>query len=158
MNSTHGRCDLHFISVEGDSYQDGCNASSGEFYSDPDSGDEPLHVCLHSDADGKKYQTDFIATNNYPFCAGSSCNESEIIMAYDAILLADTATGGLGAFLDSVCSSFLSSFLSRETTPVSTPAPTSTPTPTSMAYNRYTSSRIVDYIALAIMSIAIISR
>ena len=35
---------------------------------------------------------------------------------------------------------------------------TSTPTPTSMAYNRYTSSRIVDYIALAIMSIAIISR
>ena len=79
-------------------------------------------------------------------------------MAYDAILLADTATGGLGAFLDSVCSSFLSSFLSRETTPVSTPAPTSTPTPTSMAYNRYTSSRIVDYIALAIMSIAIISR
>ena len=75
-------------------------------------------------------------------------------MAYDAILLADTATGELGAFLDRVCSSFLS----RVTTPVSTPAPTSTPTPTSMAYNRYTSSRIVDYIALAIMSIAIISR
>ena len=127
-NETDGRCELGFDVVD---YQKGCNASSGKFFAGLDMGNESLFVC-RSNVDGKQYQIEVAATP-YPFCAGISCNESEILMAYNAMLLADAQSGQLGEVIRSPCS-----FPS-----------------TSIAYNRYTYGSII-YSMLAIFSSTIL--
>ena len=133
-NETDGRCELGFDVVD---YQKGCNASSGEFYAGLDVGNESLFVC-GSNVDGKQYQRE-VAAIQYPFCAGISCNESEILMAYDAMLSADAQSGQLGEAYSSHCSF-----------PSLSP-PTSTPPSTSIAYNRYNGGSVM-YIMLAMFS------
>ncbi len=134
LNETFSTCKFGFDVEE---YQDGCNASSGEFYTNPNMGDESWFVC-GSNVDGKQYQTDVIVTD-YPFCAGISCNKSEIIMAYDAMILADAESGQLGQVYRSHCI-----FPSR-----------SPPTSTSIAYNRFTYGSII-YSMLAMFSCTIL--
>ena len=133
LNETHGGCELEYFDVE--DYQYSCNASSGKFYSDPNVGDESYHVCanLVINDDGEKVYRTNVTVANYPFCAGNSCNESEILMAYDAMLLAEGDTGQLRVFADRVCTNI--------------PAWV----PTSIAYNRYTYGSII-YSMLAIFS------
>jgi hypothetical protein len=137
LNETHGGCELEYFGVE--DYQYSCNASSGKFYSDSNVGDELYHLCVSFviNDDGEKVYWTNVTVAHYPFCAGSSCNKSEILMAYDAMLRAEGVTGQLQELSDRVCT-FIPVWL-----------------PTSIAYNRYTYGSII-YSTLAMVYIVVL--
>ena len=74
---------------------------------------------------------------NYPFCAGISCNESEILLAYDAMMLADGVSGQLRQTYSAQCGFFI------------------LPTATSNTYNSYIAGGII-HVTLAMFSIVLL--
>ena len=101
LNDTYSRCDINIFSEQ---YQNDCNTRGGLFYSDTELDDEPK-ICLYIYGEEKTHQREVFATN-YPFCASTSCNESEILLAYNATMLADSESGQLGLTYSVQCNFF----------------------------------------------------
>ena len=97
-NDTDYICEI-FFGVE--NYRNGCNASGGEFYSGLYLRDPALTRCT-SNISGTTIKREL--TMNYPFCAGTSCNGSEIVMAYTAMISADRESGHLNEVWTNGCS------------------------------------------------------
>ena len=97
-NDTDYICEI-FLGVE--NYRNGCNASGGEFYSGLYLRDPALTRCT-SNISGTSIKREL--TMNYPFCAATSCNGSEIVMAYTAMISADRESGHLNEVWTNGCS------------------------------------------------------
>ena len=133
LNDTYSKCELGFYDNE---YQGACDANGGKFNSSiwTPLGDTVFYTCVRN-SNGKFYTTD-VSTRDYPFCAGISCNESEIQMAYNATILADASSGELRALAERQCDI--------------------NPFGKSIAYNRYDGGFSFIYIALTAITITVL--
>jgi hypothetical protein len=101
VNETEGAITECRLNIWTESYEKKCKKASGQFYTNQTEG--LFYVCGNSNDEG--ITTFNIGISNYPFCAGISCNDSEVKAAFYETLSADAIRGPISSRLSSVCGS-----------------------------------------------------